>query len=174
MGIDPSTKTGCVLCTKKPTGLHVEDHGEIEYKGQKGMQRVQSIGQRMAKFLDVWEPQVVVMEGYGYANMHSLVTLVEIGTMIRLCIVERRIPLCVVAPNTLKKWVTGKGNAKKDVMMLETYKRWNFEGTDNEVDAFGLAALGLYAGNPDLEPELSAGQKKVMQAFRAEHLDVFS
>ena len=48
-----------------------------------------------------------------------------------------------VAPTSLKKFVTGKGNAKKDLMLLSVYKRWGFDTTnDNKADAYGLAQFG--------------------------------
>ena len=48
-----------------------------------------------------------------------------------------------VPPSTLKKFVTGKGNAKKDQMMLAIYKRWGTEFDNNDAaDAYALAQYG--------------------------------
>jgi len=48
----------------------------------------------------------------------------------------------VAAPTQLKKFICGNGRADKDVMMLETYKKYNVSLTDNNVcDAFGLALI---------------------------------
>jgi crossover junction endodeoxyribonuclease RuvC len=50
----------------------------------------------------------------------------------------------VIAPGTLKKFVTGKGNSKKDLMLLKTYKRWGVEFDDHNIcDAYGLARMAL-------------------------------
>lgn len=57
-----------------------------------------------------------------------------------------RYPL-LVPPTTLKKYATGKGNAKKQEMMLQMYKRWGVELTDdNAADSYALAriAAGLH------------------------------
>ena len=51
----------------------------------------------------------------------------------------------LVPPTVLKKFVTGKGNSKKDEMRLGAYKRWAFEDkSDDVVDAYCLAQMGLY------------------------------
>jgi crossover junction endodeoxyribonuclease RuvC len=63
---------------------------------------------------------------------------------LRLFLHERKIPFKVVAPNTLKKFVTGKGNSKKNQMMLHAFKKWKMEfDDDNLCDAYGLARMSL-------------------------------
>jgi crossover junction endodeoxyribonuclease RuvC len=43
---------------------------------------------------------------------------------------------------TLKKFAAGKGNAKKQEMLMQMYKRWNVEFTDdNAADSYALARL---------------------------------
>ena len=91
---------------------------------------------------------VPCIEGYAYANQHTLVTLVEVGTMLRYMLHKEAMksffaPYTVIPPTVLKKFVTGKGNARKDSMRLELFKRWRLEApTDNEVDALALALFG--------------------------------
>jgi Holliday junction resolvasome RuvABC endonuclease subunit len=47
-----------------------------------------------------------------------------------------------IPPMTLKKYATGKGTAKKQEMLLQMYKRWGVEFTDdNAADAYALARL---------------------------------
>ena len=49
----------------------------------------------------------------------------------------------MVAPQALKKFVTGKGNVKKDQMKLAVFKRWGVEfPTTDETDAYALAQWG--------------------------------
>ena len=51
----------------------------------------------------------------------------------------------VISPASLKKFVTGKGNAKKDLMLLKTYKKWGIEfQDDNLCDAYCLARMLLH------------------------------
>jgi hypothetical protein len=58
-----------------------------------------------------------------------------------------RFPL-KVPPMTLKKYAAGKGNAKKQEMLLQIYKRWGIEfNDDNAADSYALARL--VSGNAD-------------------------
>jgi Holliday junction resolvasome RuvABC endonuclease subunit len=48
----------------------------------------------------------------------------------------------LVASNTLKKFVTGKGVGKKQLMVKYVYTKWGFDtDNDNLADAYGLARL---------------------------------
>lgn len=48
----------------------------------------------------------------------------------------------LVATNTLKKFVTGKGTGPKSVIIKGVYKKWEFDtDNDNLADAYGLARL---------------------------------
>lgn len=89
-------------------------------------------------------PGLVVVEGYGFASQ-SLGTLVEVGTHLKRVVYRADIPMLIVSPNALKKFVTGKGAGDKNVMMLEAYKRFGIDTKDdNQVDAACLAYMGAY------------------------------
>ncbi len=46
----------------------------------------------------------------------------------------------VLTPSELKKYVTGKGNSSKDLILLKVYKKWGVEFQDhNLADSYGLA-----------------------------------
>lgn len=87
----------------------------------------------------------IAMEGTVLASQAALI-LGELSATVRLTIYDyfdddRRFPL-KVPPMTLKKYAAGKGNAKKQEMLLQIYKRWGVEFTDdNAADAYGLARL---------------------------------
>lgn len=138
LGCDSSTHTGWVVQEYKCNVLTKLGHGEIVApKGCTGVYRAAHIGERIKKLSDRYKTQVVAMEGYGYANKHTLVPLVEIGTSIRLALIKTQL-FVDIPPTSLKKFVSGSGVSKKDKMMLDVYKRWGFQGTDNEVDAYAL------------------------------------
>jgi len=49
------------------------------------------------------------------------------------------VPLLIVPPTELKKFVTKKGNCKKNLMLMHCYKRWKFEAADDNIcDAYCL------------------------------------
>jgi crossover junction endodeoxyribonuclease RuvC len=141
LGIDPSTKTGWVLL-----GSEAPRSGEISITA-KGFRRVVGVQQNVRSLLWTYSPDLVVIEGYAYGNRHTLVTLVEIGTAIRLMLHEYAIkqmkPWIDLPPTVLKKYVTGKGTSPKKDVMVAVQEQWGFTGTDNECDAFGLAMFGM-------------------------------
>ena len=87
----------------------------------------------------------IAMEGTVLASQAALV-LGELSATVRLTIYDyfedhRKFPL-KVPPMTLKKYAAGKGNAKKQEMLLQVYKRWGMEFLDdNAADAYALARL---------------------------------
>jgi crossover junction endodeoxyribonuclease RuvC len=64
------------------------------------------------------------------------------------------IPYAVVSPTSLKKYVTGKGNASKDEVLAAAIRRYPtapISGND-EADAYALRAMGLdHLGHPAVE-----------------------
>ncbi len=71
----------------------------------------------------------------------------------------------IVAPTSLKKFVTGKGNAPKEMVIKEVYKRWGFEAANNnEADALGLLQIGRCLAGI-LEPTMDA-QREVLAVIR--------
>lgn len=96
--------------------------------------------------------QVAVIEGLAFMvrNATALVQLSALNYMTRAMLMEYDIPFIIVAPTSLKKFITGNGAAKKDVMLIETYKRYGVTLLDDNVcDAYGLAQVGLalFGGN---------------------------
>ena len=93
----------------------------------------------------------IAMEGTVLAS-HAALVLGELSATVRLAIYDHyddylRFPL-KVPPMTLKKYAAGKGNAKKQEMLLQIYKRWGIEFTDdNAADSYALARL--VSGNAD-------------------------
>lgn len=139
LGVDPSTKTGVAVVN----GGKVLHTSRIEAKGLTGLHRAGHIAAQLMSVIERNRPDLVVFEGYGYANTHTLVTLVEIGTVLRYFVTQSGLEYVDVPPTSLKKFVTGKGNAKKETMILETYKRFDVEvATNDEADAIGLAMFG--------------------------------
>jgi len=87
----------------------------------------------------------VCIEGPSYmSNGKFVLQMGALHFMIRIMLKRRGVNFKVVAPGTLKKFVTGKGNSKKDLMLLHTYKKWGVEfDNDNLADAYGLARMAL-------------------------------
>ena len=96
------------------------------------------------------------MEGYAYgsqmANMAG-----EIGAAVKLVLYQQYgiYPL-VIPPTTLKKYMTGKGNAAgKSQIMLQVYKKFGIELLDdNAADAYALAKIASGAATLAYEKEV--------------------
>lgn len=88
---------------------------------------------------------LVVIEGLSFgSNDPSAQERAYLHYSIRESLLVNGVRCVVCPPTTLKKFVTGSGAAKKDMMMLEVYKRWGHTaGNDNEADAIGLAMIGV-------------------------------
>ena len=137
MGIDPSTKTGVVVLDNDRNELLTASLCTNE---STGIERASSISRQVIRIVKNFLPSVVIIEGYAYANSGSLVILAEIGTLIRWRIWMEGVPYLEVAPSTMKKFITGKGNTMKDQVRLSVYKRWQFEHESNDVvDAYAIA-----------------------------------
>lgn len=148
IGIDQSL-TGfamTLMSSKNP-----KQHMTWVYKSQYfGIERLDDIRTFIKDHFDYCKEQDneildIAMEGTVLASQAALV-LGELSATVRLTIFdyfddERRFPL-KVPPMTLKKYAAGKGNAKKQEMLLQIYKRWGIEfNDDNAADSYALARL---------------------------------
>ncbi len=111
---------------------------------------------------------VAVIEGLAFMvkNATALVQLSALNYMVREMLFKHQIPFVIVAPTTLKKFVTGSGGSKKDVMLMEMFKRYGVTILDdNENDAFGLAKIGeeLLSKNKD---KLPVFQQEVLELLK--------
>ena len=116
-----------------------------------GIERLVDIRQWLVDTINYVEEELeldildIAMEGTVLQSQAALV-LGELSATVRLAIYdlfedERKYPL-KVPPMTLKKYAAGKGNAKKQEMLLQIYKRWGLEfNDDNAADAYALARL---------------------------------
>lgn len=120
-----------------------------------------------------WEPpSLIVIEGFSYGSKgRGVFDIAYLGWRIREELERYRteddIPWLEVSPSQVKQFATGKGNANKEVVLQQVYKRWGVELTDNnQADAYVLAQIGrAYLGEAD---DLTDFQQKVIRALRKE------
>lgn len=111
---------------------------------------------------------LVVFEGLSYgSNDPSAQERAGLAYLLRHALYRQGVLYLLVPPTTLKKFVTGKGNAEKSLMLLEVYKRFGVSAAnDNEADAVGLYYIGL-AMSGQWEPTTDA-QREVLATLRGE------
>ena len=118
----------------KPLGL--TPRNEIE--------RLLSIVAEVDKYILKYSPKMIAIEGlaFGIVKTTSIMQLAGLNYLTRERIINCDIDFIIVAPSTLKKFATGKGNGPKDLVMLELYKRYGESFTNNNAaDAYGLAMM---------------------------------
>lgn len=90
------------------------------------------------------KPFAIFLENYSFGSGTAFT--IEFGGLLRWHLMDMTPRLYEVAPATLKKFVAGPGNAKKEHMLLNVYKQWGQSfPTNDHADAFGLYRLGLCA-----------------------------
>lgn len=118
----------------------------------KGSHRLHIMQIKLSEAVEEFRPDHVVIEGYAYNKGHSAHPIGELGGTVKLALYQWGIEYTLVAPAKLKKFVTGKGNAGKDGVMLEAYKRFEIEEpTQDEVEATCLALMFLAANGIPLK-----------------------
>jgi Holliday junction resolvasome RuvABC endonuclease subunit len=104
----------------------------------------EDVMEEINKALPEINPDLVCIEGLSFMSQGtSLVQLAGLNYLIRFLLNQFNWPFLIVAPTTLKKFITGSGRADKDLMMLEVFKRWGFSSLNSDIcDAYALAKVG--------------------------------
>lgn len=89
--------------------------------------------------------EYVYIEGPSFSsNGQFMLQMGALNFFIRIFLRKKNIEFKIIAPTTLKKWVCENGRAKKELMILNVYKRWGVEFQDNNLaDAYGLARMAM-------------------------------
>lgn len=147
LGIDPGTANiGIVI---------IDNYGVVLYKEcwkppNKGVERLLWVGDELAKLVDKYKIRDAAIEGYSYMSKWRAHDLGEVGGIIRVSLHEMGVRYSVVPPPTLKKFVTGKGNTKKELVPMHVFKKWGEEFEDTHTcDAYSLCRYILEEGYRD-------------------------
>lgn len=95
---------------------------------------------------------IIFMENYSFASFGSLTQMAELGGILKIEILRATGFLPFMIPtNTIRKFLCGKGNLKKDMIPRETFRRFGESPkTSDECVALVLAKFGMavsfYAG----------------------------
>ncbi|WP_199426837.1 RuvC family protein [Thermaerobacillus caldiproteolyticus] len=137
VGIDPSTKTGLVILEDNKVHTAIE----VTSKEKRDPHRFMDIAKTVMKYIT--DHDVICIEGFSYSSRGAAVSVqYGIGWILRSELIKAGLNYYDVPPSSVKKFATGRGNVKKDAMVLPIYKRWGFEhSSDNVRDAFVLAQM---------------------------------
>ena len=139
---------------------------EVYKSDKRGIDRLRDIQAHTMNWLHQFDNVTdVAMEGYALGSQMANM-LGELGGMVKLTLLDFGIYPLIVPPTNLKKYVTGKGNGiSKSQMLLQVYKKWDAEFTDdNAADSYALARL--VSGSHELAYEKEVYAKLQDPKFR--------
>lgn len=87
----------------------------------------------------------VYIEGPSYASIgNQMLQMGALNFFVRIFLRKKKVDFKIVAPPTLKKWVTGNGRASKEDMLESVSSKWGMNFKDhNLADAYGLARKAM-------------------------------
>jgi crossover junction endodeoxyribonuclease RuvC len=145
MGIDPSMMhTGVAIVNREKQVVFATQINLPPNISGGVFVKIQKIISEIIEIREKYQPSVILIEDMFIGSKATAISLVQLGTLLRYFFWQEDILYADIAATTLKKFVTGKGNSAKEVMMMFTLKNWNYQSaTNNIADAVGLAMLGL-------------------------------
>lgn len=150
IGIDQSLTGFAVTALNKDDLFYTEVYKSPYF----GVERLLDIQEFLTKFLSKFSVVDVAMEG-SVLQSHAALKLGELAGAVKLEVHDHGFYPLQVPPMTLKKFASGKGNAKKQEMLLQMYKRWRVEfSDDNAADSYALARLVRGVGINTVENQI--------------------
>lgn len=164
LGLDLSlTSTGIVVMNKQKIVVYANSLKQ----GLREEPRLVHIRNNISMVLNEYKPILTCIEGYamGVSNSHTF-SIGELGGVIKMMLFENRFAFKLVAPTKLKKFITGKGVAEKNMVILSVYKNFDYEAKDNDqADAYGLARMAYHIDNEDYEGLTKPQQEAIEQTI---------
>jgi crossover junction endodeoxyribonuclease RuvC len=120
------------------------EYGTITGCDLTGMDRIDRILATIGR--TVGDADLVVLEGYSFASRgRAILSIAELGGVVRWTMrYNWGLPYVEVPPASRAKYATGKGNASKDLVLVEAVKRLGYSGSNhNEADALWLLHMAL-------------------------------
>jgi crossover junction endodeoxyribonuclease RuvC len=147
LGLDLSfTATGWSIITVDENTII--SYGEIETTKKSfpdDIDRCVEINKHIFDIISAYQPDVVIIENtFTGVNKATSKKLHQLGGIVRAMLKTAGVAYIDLAPTTLKKYVTNKGNASKQEMLDEINNVLGLELTsDNVADSLGLAMYGV-------------------------------
>jgi Holliday junction resolvasome RuvABC endonuclease subunit len=149
LALDCATKTGWAAGARNPEGWKLVESGVQVFDVKRG----ESPGMRYLRFsrwlvevFDLARPDFAIYEKPIIVHKSSAAAEVAHGFATRLqeICAQRGVEHETIAATSLKKAITGRGNAEKPEMMQAAFERWNKRPSDdNEGDALCLLTYAI-------------------------------
>jgi Holliday junction resolvasome RuvABC endonuclease subunit len=155
VGIDQALRN-VGLCVNKNGRLSGMLIREMKLRGS---ERLDSLENQITMYVKVFHPELIAMEGYSFGSINRPFDLGEIGGILKLSFRRLGIPVIIVAPSLLKKFVAGDGSASKARVIGYVNTKYSYDtNNDNVADAVGLAKFAevYLTGKSSYRSELDA------------------
>ena len=144
IGVDPSYSSTGLIILNPAAEIQAQETYKVNKKGTNTEYRLALIKEKLIDpivQLNVDGEIKVCMEGPSYSSRGShVLQMGALNYFIRYWFYIHKVDYTVRTPNELKKFVTGKGNCKKDLILLKVFQKWGEEfSCDDLADAYGLA-----------------------------------
>lgn len=144
LGIDPGSRSTGYGIIEITEGVHrVRDYGVVKPNGKGHALRLAQIYKGIVGILEEMPPDVCAIEMPVYArNAQSMLKLGRAQAAAMLAVLNREIPVVEYTPKSVKKSVTGNGNATKTQVWYMVKKLLEVD-EDRGLDAADALAVGL-------------------------------
>jgi crossover junction endodeoxyribonuclease RuvC len=144
IGIDPSYSSTGLIILNEDAEIQKQETYKFNKKGTDTEWRLIQVKEKLIDpIINMHDGDIikVCMEGPSYSSRGShVLQMGALNYFIRYWFRDSGVDYTVRTPNELKKFVTGKGNCKKDLILLKVYQKWGVEfSCDDLADAYGLA-----------------------------------
>ena len=141
LGVDPSLRA---------TGLFLLEDGHVIGQAvstgkMRGPARLVYIRDALCEMLEPNRPVLVAMESYSYGSIGKVFEIGELGGVLKVALYERGVPLILVAPVQLKKFVCGNTKAEKQGVIDAVNQELGLSLTPQQNDVADAAGLALIA-----------------------------
>lgn len=153
LGIDPGSRIAGFGCLEPRSPLHpasmaafkIVDAGVIRLQSNMTFtQRLSFLYQTIDKLIIELKPDVFAIEkAFTFINPSSALKLGEIRGACIACALEHKLIVKEIAPKSVKKMITGNGNASKEQVCLFIQKFLNFERGQLPHDVTDALAIAL-------------------------------
>ena len=144
VGIDPSYNSFAIIIVDKEGNI-IEQKLLSSKTDNEAEDRIIELEEGFKFIPNIMCLHSIYLEGPSYSSDGAF--MLQMGALhyfLRIFFRKNNLNYKIIAPGTLKKFVTGDGRSKKDLILLKTYKRWGVEFDINDLaDAYGLARMAL-------------------------------
>lgn len=120
----------------------LDTYGTLDPGSRRGAERLSWVRDQVLELEHKFQIETVCIENYAFARPNQAHQVGELGGVVRTSLFDAGIEFVEVAPSSVKKYATGKGNASKNAMLVAAGKRLGYDGDSNdEADAMWLHAL---------------------------------